>query len=185
MGCAAHLGSHTRRPPTVWGAHPAGVGSRHAQHPRAHHRRVRPAHTPTAHASSACGPCRAHTHSGRAHALCSHMTAVGFEPTPFRNGALSHRLRPLGQTVLKLYPSASNFNKENMSKIRDSHRTWVANAEWRCAITYHSTVAILAQGTFWAVAHAAGLFSPCADGHTALNTPDLFRPPKLSGAGPG
>ena len=30
----------------------------------------------------------------------SEMTAVGFEPTPFRNGALSHRLRPLGQTVL-------------------------------------------------------------------------------------
>ena len=28
------------------------------------------------------------------------VTAVGFEPTPFRNGALSHRLRPLGQTVL-------------------------------------------------------------------------------------
>lgn len=30
------------------------------------------------------------------------MTAVGFEPTPFRNGALSHRLRPLGQTVLRI-----------------------------------------------------------------------------------
>ena len=30
----------------------------------------------------------------------SQVTAVGFEPTPFRNGALSHRLRPLGQTVL-------------------------------------------------------------------------------------
>ena len=28
------------------------------------------------------------------------MTAVGFEPTPFRTGALSQRLRPLGQTVL-------------------------------------------------------------------------------------
>ena len=28
------------------------------------------------------------------------VTAVGFEPTPFRNGALSHRLRPLGQTVM-------------------------------------------------------------------------------------
>ena len=27
--------------------------------------------------------------------------AVGFEPTPFRNGALSHRLRLLGQTVLE------------------------------------------------------------------------------------
>ena len=25
----------------------------------------------------------------------------------------------------------------------------------------------------------------CADGHTASNAPDLFRPPKLSGAGPG
>ena len=29
------------------------------------------------------------------------MTAVGFEPTPFRNGALSRRLRPLSQTVLR------------------------------------------------------------------------------------
>jgi hypothetical protein len=28
-----------------------------------------------------------------------HMTLVGLEPTPFRNGALSHRLRPLGQSV--------------------------------------------------------------------------------------
>ena len=27
------------------------------------------------------------------------LTAVGFEPTPLRNGALSHRLRPLGQAV--------------------------------------------------------------------------------------
>ena len=27
------------------------------------------------------------------------VTAVGFEPTPFRTGALSQRLRPLGQTV--------------------------------------------------------------------------------------
>ena len=32
----------------------------------------------------------------------SEMTAVGFEPTPFRNGALSHRLRPLGQTVMSI-----------------------------------------------------------------------------------
>lgn len=27
------------------------------------------------------------------------MTAVGFEPTPFRTSALNWRLRPLGQTV--------------------------------------------------------------------------------------
>ena len=31
------------------------------------------------------------------------MTAVGFEPTPLRTGALSQRLRPLGQTVLSAY----------------------------------------------------------------------------------
>ena len=30
----------------------------------------------------------------------SKMTPVGFEPTPFLNGALSHRLRPLGQSVV-------------------------------------------------------------------------------------
>jgi hypothetical protein len=28
------------------------------------------------------------------------MTPAGFEPTPFRNGALSHRRRPLAQSVL-------------------------------------------------------------------------------------
>ena len=27
------------------------------------------------------------------------MTAVGFEPTPFRTAALTQRLRPLGHTV--------------------------------------------------------------------------------------
>ena len=31
--------------------------------------------------------------------LFTRMTPVGFEPTPFRNGALSHRLRPLSQSV--------------------------------------------------------------------------------------
>ena len=40
------------------------------------------------------------------------MTAVGFEPTPFRNGALSHRLRPLGQTVLKT-PIVEKANKRS------------------------------------------------------------------------
>ena len=35
------------------------------------------------------------------------VTAVGFEPTPLRTGALSQRLRPLGQTVLAL----RNFDK--------------------------------------------------------------------------
>ena len=29
------------------------------------------------------------------------LTAVGFEPTPLRTGALSQRLRPLGQTVTR------------------------------------------------------------------------------------
>ena len=29
------------------------------------------------------------------------MTAVGFEPTPFRTGALNQRLRPLGHAAFK------------------------------------------------------------------------------------
>ena len=37
------------------------------------------------------------------------MPAVGFEPTPFRNGALSHRLRPLGQTVLYEIAAKKDF----------------------------------------------------------------------------
>ena len=37
------------------------------------------------------------------------MQTVGFEPTPFRNAALTHRLRPLGQicVVKGLTPSHS------------------------------------------------------------------------------
>ena len=31
------------------------------------------------------------------------MTAVGFEPTPFRTSALSWRLRPLGHAVTLLH----------------------------------------------------------------------------------
>ena len=34
------------------------------------------------------------------HKLFLHLTAVGLEPTPLRIGALSRRLRPLGQTVM-------------------------------------------------------------------------------------
>jgi hypothetical protein len=34
------------------------------------------------------------------HGTCTKLTPVGFEPTPLRTGALSQRLRPLGQCVL-------------------------------------------------------------------------------------
>ena len=40
------------------------------------------------------------------------MTAVGFEPTPLRTGALSQRLRPLGQTVL-LFETANIIISES------------------------------------------------------------------------
>ena len=40
-------------------------------------------------------------------------------------------------------------------------------------------VGLVGPVRFW----AGGLF--IAGGHTASNAPDLFRPPKLSGAGPG
>ena len=42
------------------------------------------------------------------------MTPVGFEPTPFRNGALSHRLRPLGQTVLSNQSKPSNASSPHI-----------------------------------------------------------------------
>ena len=35
------------------------------------------------------------------------MTAVGFEPTPLRTGALSQRLRPLGQIVRYRYSASA------------------------------------------------------------------------------
>ena len=37
------------------------------------------------------------------------VTAVGFEPTPLRTGALSQRLTPLGQTVLALGNDKCNY----------------------------------------------------------------------------
>ena len=39
----------------------------------------------------------------------ANVTAVGFEPTPLRTGALSQRLRPLGQTVT----AEARANSEN------------------------------------------------------------------------
>ncbi len=48
-----------------------------------------------------------HTTMSTGHPPPLKMTPVGFEPTPFRNGALSHRLRPLGQSVVTLLQVAS------------------------------------------------------------------------------
>ena len=83
----------------------------------------------------------------------------------------------------------------------------VVCAHQDASVSHIVTVAILAQGTSWAVAVTQAFLSVgsspgrdickrwicegCtttsfpADGHTASNAPDLFRPPKLSGAGPG
>ena len=40
------------------------------------------------------------------------MTAVGFEPTPFRTSALSWRLRPLGHAVGVYVGRATNLKQE-------------------------------------------------------------------------
>ena len=42
-------------------------------------------------------------------AQAARVTAVGFEPPPLRNGALSRRLRPLGLTVLTQVMRGSLF----------------------------------------------------------------------------
>ena len=57
------------------------------------------------------------------------VTAVGFEPTPFRTGALSQRLRPLGQTVI------GNVAAKLLSAAGASSSTWGAfgaTADTRC-----------------------------------------------------
>ena len=55
------------------------------------------------------GPLPARVHAGPWAGPGEAMTAVGFEPTPLRSGALSRRLRPLGQTVLPLLEKKPTF----------------------------------------------------------------------------
>ena len=55
---------------------------------------------PWQHIAHAWHTCAHRTYSESQRKPLPGVTAVGFEPTPFRNGALSHRFRPLGQTVL-------------------------------------------------------------------------------------
>ena len=60
------------------------------------------------------------------------MTAVGFEPTPLRNGALSHRLRPLGQTVLTtpgLLNSGASYERTVHFAIRRNMKMTLAGLE--------------------------------------------------------
>ena len=75
----------------------AGAGSpwsprANAQQPSAHDRPKH--HRAQADAKQSCQSCRASAW------MLGDMTPVGLEPTPFRTGALSQRLRPLGQSVL-------------------------------------------------------------------------------------
>ena len=46
------------------------------------------------------------------------VTPVGFEPTPFRNGALSHRLRPLGQSVVMIAGSYFDVSLLLLSRLQ-------------------------------------------------------------------
>ena len=75
--------------------------------------------------------------------------------------------------------------------IRDAPRI---HSKVRCGIPLALVRAPSEFGLFWRCGRA-DMFTCCfarmpasmafADGHTASNAPDLFRPPKLSGAGPG
>ena len=57
----------------------------------------------------------------------SKMTPVGFEPTPFRNGALSHRLRPLGQSVVVVIVLIA-MCKQPCSAGTDDQETWKSHS---------------------------------------------------------
>ena len=56
------------------------------------------------------------------------LTAVGFEPTPLRNGALSHRLRPLGQTVLPRRAAVAPLRFERYERSLTLRRNETARA---------------------------------------------------------
>ena len=64
-------------------------------------------------------------------ALPRKVTAVGFEPTPFRNGALSHRLRPLGQTVLVTWQPPRGFPATIVAGTAKAHCSFVQRAGHR------------------------------------------------------
>ena len=55
------------------------------------------------------------------------LTAVRFEPTPLRTGALSQRLRPLGQTVMLHRQLSQGINLETGLTSR------IAGSGWVCA----------------------------------------------------
>ena len=57
------------------------------------------------------------------------MTAVGFEPTPLRTGALSQRLRPLGQTVLYVWGA----HQAKRACVRETAPTRGNRVRWRGA----------------------------------------------------
>ena len=91
--------------------------------------------------SDKCSRCGAHT------AAAGYMTAVGFEPTPLRTGALSQRLRPLGQTVLVSEKLACKYQTHVLGVVQHA---WIrldqtiTCVECRrvgdaCCTTYHCT----------------------------------------------
>ena len=52
---------------------------------------------------------------------------MGFEPTPLRNGALSHRLRPLGQTVMFSLREVKMKHRGNLGRKRKPPSRQVAS----------------------------------------------------------
>ena len=120
--------------------------------------------------------CQAHPAPQRA------LTAVGFELTPLRNGALSHRLRPLGQSVLRgsslTTPSLQVQTRTAVLGLEGCRRACLilpssslaaCPQQWPLLVC---TVAILAQGTNWAVAPAQAYW---------LTAPDTLLPaPRVS-----
>ena len=79
------------------------------------------------------------------------MTAVGFEPTPLRTGALSQRLRPLGQTVLG---TVIKIQPQNLLDIKMLRANWtdicverIMSQVWDPHIPFQSTSKGNSQGT--------------------------------------
>ena len=89
------------------------------------------------------------------------VTAVGFEPTPFRNGALSHRLgqAPHGSWMIQVGGDTSRALRRwgQHGKGDGAFLGGRKRGQNFCGPP-NVTVAILAQGTHWAVAVTQALF---------------------------
>ena len=128
-----------------------------------------------------------------------HLAAVGFEPTPFRTGALNRRLRPLGHATYNLrallfhtpsYPNHSTISFSSSTAIQDQ---WLAFLTELTLLLYsqhlaHSPYLLLAFGKALVIPSDARHIIPSplntSDAQLGITMPEAKRPLRRGGFEP-